>query len=498
MNESVPAGAELRETHTGLVVLVGDRAYKVKKPLATDFLDFRTARSRELACARELELNRRIAPDVYLGIVHFSDPVNGATEPVLVMRRMPDDRRLATLLESHREPDIAELAGTLARFHAAAKRGPEVDRFGTAEAVWERWQPVLRTLREQTDLIDPAIPDKLEARALRYLHGRRALFQRRITEGKIIDGHGDLLAQDIFVMPDGYRILDCLDFDDTLRYLDCIDDIAFLAMDLEFLGHRDVSDRFIAEYRRVTGDTAPNSLCAHYIAYRALVRAKVDLIRWAQGDDAALERAHRHLVIADGRTARSAIRLALVGGLPGTGKSTVAQQLSREFGATVLSSDDIRKELADAGAIAGPTGVFGQGRYSAGNKARVYSELLARAKPLLDNGESVILDASWIDAVQRQRATALATDSAAELVEIRCCCPPQVAAHRIRGRGHSTSDATTNIATSMAASAEPWPQAYIANTDQPLTRTMSAARRAWQSAAAALTADGRTPAHLPG
>ncbi|WP_328821050.1 hypothetical protein [Nocardia sp. CY41] len=128
-----PTFAQLRETHTGLVVLCGDRAYKVKKPVVTDFLDFGTPEARERACARELELNQRVAPDVYLGLAHLTDPGGGAAEPVIVMRRMPDELRLSTALAdpTREAADLCALAQTLAHFHAGARRGAEIDRAGT-------------------------------------------------------------------------------------------------------------------------------------------------------------------------------------------------------------------------------------------------------------------------------------------------------------------------------------------------------------------------------
>lgn len=221
---------------------------------------------------------------------------------------------------------------------------------------------------------------------MRYLDGREPLLARRIAEGRIVDGHGDLLAEDIFDLPDGFRILDCLDFDDRLRYVDCVDDIAFLAMDLEFLGHRHLSESLLADYLRATGDSAPTSLVDHYTAYRALVRAKVSVIRFGQGEDAARGHSRRHLEIADRRSQRAAVRLTLIGGLPGTGKSTVAEHLSATTGSTLLASDQVRKELAAAEEVRGQVGTYGVGLYSPAEKTHVYSELLTRARPLLVTG----------------------------------------------------------------------------------------------------------------
>lgn len=479
---ALTAAAELHETHTGVVVLFGDRAYKVKKPITTDFLDFATTAARERACLREFELNRRLAPDVYLGLAHLTDPLGGADEPVLIMRRMPQHRRLSTLLADPAHPvrDLHPLVATLVAFHENARRGADIDRAGTGAALRGRWRTVLSTLREQSlDFLDPARLTAVEDRALDYVRGRDRLFAQRIAGGWLVDGHGDLLAEDIFDLPDGFRILDCLDFDDELRHIDRLDDIAFLAMDLEFLGHPESADRLLADYRRLSDDRAPRSLEHHYRAYRAAVRAKVDVIRYGQGEGTARERAGRHLALVERHLQRGAIRLALVGGLPGTGKSTVAERLATATGSHLLSSDPIRRELMRAGEIAGAAGAYDTGAYAPENKHRVYTELLQRARPLLAAGVPVVLDAGWSDAGERRRARELATALGAEPVQLRCECPRDVADQRLRDRPRGDSDATPPIAHAMSAATAPWPEAEVLDTRHPPEVVAAEALRRW-------------------
>ncbi len=160
--------------------------------------------------------------------------------------------------------------------------------------------------------------------ARRFLAGREPLFDRRVAGGRIIDGHGDLLADDIYCLADGPRVLDCLDFDDRLRWLDGLDDAAFLAMDLERLGAPDLARHFTDWYAEYSGDPAPASLRHHYVAYRALVRAKIARIRAAQDEPAAGCEAQQLADIALRHLRAGAVTLVLVGGLPGTGKSTLA------------------------------------------------------------------------------------------------------------------------------------------------------------------------------
>ncbi|MTE14275.1 bifunctional aminoglycoside phosphotransferase/ATP-binding protein [Nocardia aurantiaca] len=476
--------AELHETHTGLVVLFGDRAYKVKKPVVTDFLDFGTTDARERALRRELELNRRWAPDVYLGLAQLTDPLDGPAEPVLVMRRMPESRRLSALVTAGEigRTELAALATVVAHFHRDAPRGSAIDQAGTAEALRERWRILLHGWQSHPlGTLDPALIDRIEQLAMRFIDGRAPLLAERIAAGRILDGHGDLLTEDIFVLPDGFRILDCLDFDDSLRCVDGLDDAAFLAMDLEFLGQPQLAEGFLDDYLRAAEDSPPLALRHHYIAYRAMVRAKTNHIRVAQGDEKFVGHALRHVELAVGHLEAGAVRLALVGGLPGTGKSTVATRLAQVTGAEVISSDTVRAQLRASGAITGASGVFDAGAYRPAARSLVYTHMLELARQRLALGASVILDAAWIDAGERARAEALAARAHAELIPLRCECPPQLAGTRIRTRRSGDSEATPEIAIALAAASSPWPTATAVDTTGPLETTIAQALRGWNA-----------------
>ncbi|HEY3014803.1 MAG TPA: hypothetical protein VGJ41_06815, partial [Nocardioides sp.] len=249
---------QTRETHSGVVVLVGERAYKAKKAVDLGFLDFTTVDSREAACRREVELNRRLAPDVYDGVAQLHLP-DGTQEPVVVMRRMPDELRLATLVRAGEDVDVPlrALARQLAGLHARSERSPAIDAAGSGAALAARWAASFAAVREYDDVVDPGELAMVERMVDRFVAGRTALFDSRVTKGSVVDGHGDLIADDIFCLPDGPRALDCLDFDDRLRYVDGIDDAAFLAMDLERLGAPHLADRFLDWYAEFAGDPAP-------------------------------------------------------------------------------------------------------------------------------------------------------------------------------------------------------------------------------------------------
>ncbi len=318
--------------------------------------------------------------------------------------------------------------------------------------------------------------------ATQFLAGRTALFDARIEEGCIVDGHGDLLADDIFWVDGHPALLDCLEFDDNLRYVDCVDDAAFLAMDLEFLGRKDFGDYFLTRYAADSAHPAPSALQDFYIAYRAVVRAKVDCIRLSQGHPEAAQDAGRHLDIAAQHLRSGAVRLVLIGGNPGTGKSTLARELAEKAGAQVISTDDVRQELRSAGAIGGDSGVLGAGLYRPDNVAAVYEVALHRARLLLSGGRSVILDATWRDPELRAQARRLAGQTHAALVELRCSAPVDAAADRIRTRRSGTSEVTPEIAAALAAQHAGWDTAHLIDTSRMPDDAVREAHEIWTRA----------------
>jgi aminoglycoside phosphotransferase family enzyme/predicted kinase len=466
-----PPPAALRETHSAVVVLFGDRVYKVKKPVDLGFLDFRERASRHAACVREVELNRRLAPDVYLGVADVTGPDGELCDHMVVMRRMPDDRRLATLVAAGADvgDGIWQLAHLIAAFHARAARSPAADAAAGRDALATRWADNTTSLFDRgRGLVDMDEVQEVDALAARYLAGRGPLFEHRVRDGRAVDGHGDLLAEDIFLLDDGPQVLDCIDFDDGLRLGDTLADVAFLAMDLERLGHPELAARFLQAYREHADDAWPASLAHHHIAYRAHVRAKVSAIRARQGVVAAGEEARSLLAMARRHLGVGAARLILVGGLPGTGKSTLAAGVADALGGTVIRSDVVRKELAGLVSTQPAPAEFGAGIYTPEATATAYTEVLRRAEVALGMGETVVLDATWSTEQWRGQARDVARRTTSDLVELRCSVPLDVAARRMRQRrrteGGDPSDATPAIAGRLALAEDPWPTATVVDT----------------------------------
>ncbi|HEY8453773.1 MAG: AAA family ATPase [Micromonosporaceae bacterium] len=471
--------ADVRETHTAVVFAVGDRVYKLKKPVDLGFLDFTTREKRLAACRREVELNRRIAPDVYLGVADVIGPDGAPADHLVVMRRMPAHRRLATLVRQGVpvEADLRHLARMVATLHAASPRAPEISAQGSAPAVLGRWQDSFAQVRPfRGGVLDDELVGEIERLTVDFLTGRGPLFEERIATGRIVDGHGDLLADDVFCLDEGPRVLDCIEFDDRLRWLDGLDDAAFLAMDLERLGAPHLAERFLNWYVEFAADPAPTSLRHHYVAYRAFVRAKVACLRHAQsGDPSAARDAATHAALTARHLRAGEVVLILVGGLPGTGKSTLAGRLADRLGAVLLRSDRLRKELSGMAPETSAAAPYGEGIYSPEWTERTYRELLARAERLLGHGESVIIDASWTRDVHRRAAAETAARTHSRLVQLRCEAAPEVVAARLRDRARDVSDADERIAAAMAAHADPWPQAHTIRTDRTPDRSVAEA-----------------------
>ena len=477
--EALPAA--IAETHISVLVWIGDRVYKLKKPVSLGFLDFSDREKRLRACRREVELNRRLAPDVYLGVADVLDVDGSPCDHLVVMRRMPPDRRLAALVRA-RVPlgdALGAIARRIATFHAAAPTSEEIAAAGRRDAVQAVWEAGFASVAPFVGpVLDPEAETRVEALVGRYLDGRGRLFDHRIAVGAVRDGHGDLQAEDIFCLDDGPRILDCIEFADDLRHNDVLADVAFLAMDLERLGAPAAAAEFLARYREFAGETSPQSLAHHYIAARAHVRCKVACLRYGQGDQDSAAAARGLLDLTLRHLEAGRVRLVLVGGLPGTGKSTLAAAVADAAGWSVLRSDEVRKDIAGVGHAVPAVEAPGEGLYRPEMTDATYGALLERASTALDLGESVILDASWSSNHHRDGARRVADATRSDLVELRCVAPPEMTEHRIRdrlGTGGDASDATPAVARAMADRFDPWPTATTIDTSGGVRRSIDQA-----------------------
>jgi aminoglycoside phosphotransferase family enzyme/predicted kinase len=461
----------VRETHVSILLFLGDRVLKLHKPLRFDFADFSTPSARAADCQREVDLNRRLAPDVYLGV---AEVIMGSEtlEHCVVMRRLPAGRSLDHIVRSEAEPGwdrhLRKVAETLVSFHTGADRSDVISNAASIEAVARQFEAnVTATAPFIGAVLEPGVHETVVRAVRRYLSGRGPLFAVRIAADQICDGHGDLQAGDIYCLDDGPRILDCLEFDDELRYGDVAADVAFLAMDLERLGAPSAAERFVRHYEESAGAPLPPSLLHLYTALRAYVRVKVACLRHEQGDPLGVGEAATLLALAQAHLEQARVRLVLVGGLPGSGKSTLAAGLGTAVGATVLRSDVIRQHLLrpEASHLVGP--VFGTGRYGRGMTRGVYAAMVDAARTELGLGRTAILDASWIERSHRDEARRLADECDADLIELYCSAPSALREQRIKTRlqqGSDPSEATVEVARSMAHIESSWTSATVIDT----------------------------------
>jgi aminoglycoside phosphotransferase family enzyme/predicted kinase len=475
----VSTGTSLQavETHISSLFFTPDRVYKLLKPVRTGFLDHSDRTARIEATRIEYERNRRLAPDVYLGLgdLHEHDEL---VDQIIIMRRLPADRSLTRLLATdERDSALRSVARAVAGFHARLEPVFDPVPLATPDGLAAFWQGNLDELAPVVgDLVASEQFEQVRTLAFDYLAHHAALLGQRRADGWVRDGHGDLIADDIFVLDDGPRILDCLAFDPDYRVGDVLADIAFLVMDVERIADRHASHRLMRWYHEFSGEHHPGSLAHHYVAYRAHVRAKIAAIRYRQGDIAAAALVHSHHAQALEHLLRARGTLVLVGGSPGTGKTTLANELGASLNWMVLDSDTVRKDLHgvnhhDHDVAAHPE------LYSEAATDATYTELARRAGRLLDAGESVVLDATWTHRRHRRLAHEVAASQGARLIEFECQLDAPTARQRITARmtaQHTVSDATAADVDRLRVR-DAWPGVVIVSTDADIDVVVGAA-----------------------
>ncbi len=413
------------ETHISCVLLTGEFAYKIKKPLDLGFLDFSSLGKRLHACCDEVQLNRRLAPDLYLDVVPITGTpaaphVNGvglAFEYAVKMRQFPPDATLDRLdaAGSMTGRHVEAIAATLARFHqAGCARAGDDSAWGSPDAIWH---PVAQNFEQiAPHLDDPSDREQLDAlqRWSADGHARLApLMAARKRDGFVRECHGDLHLGNLAWVDDRLLVFDCIEFNPELRWIDIQSEIAFCYMDLLQRGHADWAWLFVNAWLEQTGDHAGIALLRYYAVYRALVRAKVAAIRTAQTAgaerDAALAEVRALLNLATTLTRPLPVRLDITHGYSGSGKTTVTQKRMQVPGAIRLRSDVERKRLAGLDALARSGSGIGQQLYAADATRRTYAHLARLSGAILDAGWPVIVDATFIARWQRNLLRETAT-----------------------------------------------------------------------------------------
>ncbi|HEX5047117.1 MAG TPA: AAA family ATPase [Gammaproteobacteria bacterium] len=473
-----PAVHEVRvvETHISWVFLTGERAYKVKKPVKLPFVDFSTLELRKRFCDEELRLNRRLAPELYLGVVPIGGspqaPRIGATPPfeyAIEMRQFPDDARLDRQVEAGSLPAgaLLEFADRLAQFHdrqppLAPPAGAATDSVAAAVT--------------NVDELEPYLPDEHERvaklRAWTKREGEAILptLERRAAGGAHRECHGDLHLENLLLTDGRVVAFDALEFDRKLREIDVASETSFLVMDLLAHGRADLAYAFLTRYLETGGDYDGLAVLRFYLVNRALVRAKVRALKAAQqyaehGRDAPAP----YLDLAAELAAPGSPLLVVTHGLSGSGKTHVTTELIGRLPALRVRSDLERKRLLGLSADARTASPVGGGSYDPGASEQTYGRLADIARTALEHGFNLIVDAAFLRRPEREQFRGVALRSGARFAILDCTAPEAELRRRIEARaarGRDASEATTAVLDWQLETQEPLDAGELAHSER--------------------------------
>lgn len=449
----------LIETHISWLLLTGSYAYKIKKPVNLGFADFHTLAQRLHCCHEEVRLNRRFAPDIYLGVVPIAgtpaEPVvdghGAAIEYAVKMREFDQSDLMLDRLLTHRvEPaHIDALADACATFHASADSAPPASTFGAPDALagdaLANFDAILPRIAE--DALRARI-EALRQWTLETQQRQRQNFVRRKEERRIRECHGDLHLRNIILADGRITPFDCIEFNESFRWIDVMNELAFTAMDLAAQGRFDYSCRLINRYLEISGDYQGLDVLPFYLVYRAMVRAKVDCIHASQSDvDADIRARERkdfaqRIALAE-RYARPARPfIAITCGLSGSGKTYLSQLALERTGAIRIRSDIERKRLGGLAAGVSSGSGLNAGLYSSQTSDLTFEQLARLARTVIAAGFAVIVDATFIHRSRRRTFADLAATLGVPFVILHCRAPNHVAEARIAKRRAAGTDAS--------------------------------------------------------
>ncbi len=478
---------EKRETHISAVFLTGDWVYKLKKPVNFGFLDFESLEARRTYCHREVLLNQRLTSQVYEGVVEIVQDAGGeirlggqgrVLDHVVKMRQLSEESNLEVLLKKGviQESHMQDLGERLGQFYASSSGGEEISRFGDPHVI-------SMNMEENFDQVHPFVGDLVNDERWQFIRevsraffrNHENAFKERVRSGCVVDGHGDLRAEHVY-LEDVIQVIDCIEFNDRFRYGDVASDISFLYMDLDRLGHMDLGFVLLKAIVRSSGDHGLYGFIDFYAAYRAVVKLKVACFSFAgsrtdeqrslQRDAAGhyLQQANTY-ALGFGRPT-----LWVFCGLPASGKSTLAEKLSQTLHVPLIQSDRVRKEAAGMSAQDSEVVPFGKGLYRSSFRHRVYGRMLLMAQESLERGRSVILDGTFSHRKWRDDARQLAGDLDTNMIFIECRASVERIRQRLMERETHTgaSDARLQHLDALAAEYEP-----LRDTDAAMLITVS-------------------------
>jgi len=482
---------ELIETHISWVLLTGEYAYKIKKPVDFGFLDFSTLDKRRQCCEQELRLNGRLAASIYLDVVSITGSpgqpaISGKGETfeyAVKMRQFPQSAQLDHKLEAGELAieQMEDIASMVADFHQRIDAADEVLSYGSAESVSQPVEQNFAQIREHLDTDEYEQPLKqLEQWSRDSFIALKSRFEQRKKEGCIRECHGDMHLRNIVWLDEDFHqgpvAFDCIEFNDNLRWIDVISEVAFLVMDLQSRNLYSYARRFLNSYLEETGDYAGVMLLPYYLSYRAMVRAKVSVLRLQQAGVSAeekrqmLDEFEQYLELASHYAKGKDSALILMRGASASGKSTVSRLLLDEVDAIRVRSDVERKRLYGAPHVvdndnedrsqaqtraqtaahatiqtAANNAGINEGIYSAQASVATYGRLIECATSVLSAGYSAIIDAAFLKSEQRLPFQQLAEQLGVGYVILEVTAPDEVLRQRILARKNDVSDADLDV-----------------------------------------------------
>jgi uncharacterized protein len=469
------------QTHASIVILTGEFAYKLKKPVNFGFLDYSTVAKRQHFCQEELRLNQRGAKELYLEVVsiakhddryQFGDE-GEIVDYVVKMVQFPQENLLSNLFSAGKitETEIEDVAGVVAAFHANANTSEYINSFGTIDCIRQSIEDNYYHTEKYIDRIQTQLQyTATKAYSDRYFSEHPELFTQRVNGGFIRECHGDLHLRNICRWHDKILLFDCIEFNEPFRFVDTMYDVAFVVMDLEARGRKDLANRFLNTYTEQSGDWEGLQVLPLYLSRQAYVRAKVTSFLL---DDPGIHAAEKQ---AAARTASDYYRqaweytrtdrgkLIMLSGLSGAGKSTLGKQIALQVGAIQIRSDGVRKHLGGIPLIAKGDASL----YTPEMTARTYDRLLDLAQKSIARGFTVVLDAKYDRVALRAAVIDLARTQNIPLQVFHCTAPDEILRDRLRQRTGDIADATVDLLASQQATWEdftPAERGYVTTID---------------------------------
>jgi aminoglycoside phosphotransferase family enzyme/predicted kinase len=467
------AAVRVVETHISYVLLTGRYVYKIKKAVNLGFLDFTTLAARHFYCDRELELNRRLAPALYLEVVGITGTTDApriggdgrAIEYAVRMREFPQDALLTCILarKALTIAHIDALASAVAAFHMSAPKATG-SRFGSPNEILDL---AIENFTEIESLLERDSDRRAVADLRRWTereHAARAtLFAERQRSGFVRECHGDLHLGNLALVDGRVTIFDCIEFNEDMRWTDVMADVAFLVMDLRDRGRPDLASRFLSGYLERTGDYDGVQVLRFYVVYRAMVRAKVACMRAAQINEAAARAAktaeYQEYLSLAARCARpNAPGIVITHGLSGSGKTTRSAALVEHKGAIRIRTDVERKRIYGLAPLARTESALDAGLYSATATDRTYAHVACLARRVAAAGYPVVIDGTFLRRRYRDQFRALAADLDVPFTIVDFVAPVETLRARIlerREAGGDASEANLEVLERQRRSAEP-------------------------------------------